>query len=270
MCFSARSSRAATDTVPVGDLVILRGKCFATGTALFFGALSAFANSTAFNGYVQSGGNTGIDLSSIDGGSYRVTVTRAGQLNFRFLIGGQAFDSNAEAAVLDNVVTSDAYWTTRSAPAAYTESGAVRRDPLMAAASSSYNPVVVAMLGAEAQAQVQVQPQAPPLISSSITDDPGAVQFGSGATSYGSVTSADGVSGSNFYIPPQSPQSYQVPIASLIAYSTSNNSDFFYSNDNPFTITDQVPEPATFALIAGALLLVVLLRRRLVPSAFRT
>ena len=68
--------------------MISRVKCFVTGTALFLGALSAFANSTAFNGYVQINGNTGIDLSNLDGGNYRVTVTGAGQLNFRYVIGG--------------------------------------------------------------------------------------------------------------------------------------------------------------------------------------
>jgi len=225
--------------------VISRVKCFLTGTVLFFGALSAFANSTAFNGFVQtSGGSTGIDLSSIDGGNYRVTVTRGGQLNFRYVIGGQAFDSNPEAAILDSVSRSDASGSDTWTPSAYVSSA--QQDAAIDATGLSYyrtgfdffNPGSQAAAGSEA--------------ALSGSDDLEGVRL-----RYDHAPNSDGVSGSNFYVPnSKAPETYQIPGTSMIALVNNSNSSIFYSNEDWWVgVQQEVPEPATIAMIAGALLL---------------
>src|SRR5690349_393351 len=62
-------------------------------------SVSAFGNAMSYNGFLQTTGSSGIDLSNLDGGSYRVTMTESGQLNFRYTFGNQTFDSNPEAAI---------------------------------------------------------------------------------------------------------------------------------------------------------------------------
>jgi hypothetical protein len=235
----------------VGDTVISRVNCFITGTALFFGTISAFANSTAFNGYVQSSGNTGIDLSSLDGGNYRVTVTRSGHLNFRYVVGGQTFDSNPDAAILDMRSKSygDAYWSGDQSPA-YTAYNTTPEAPVFAGAPSAYT-TAFGLFNRQQQAQEQAQ------LSSG--DDLAGVHAASGSVSY-----YDEITGSNFYVPPQSPGAWQVPSNSLVAFAGGNNSDYFFTNDNPTFSFQEVPEPAALALIAGGLLLGAVIRRRVV------
>src|SRR3954447_19455905 len=62
-------------------------------------SVSAFGNAMSYNGFLQTNGSSGVDLSNLDGGSYRVTMTESGQLNFRYTFGNQVFDSNPEAAI---------------------------------------------------------------------------------------------------------------------------------------------------------------------------
>jgi hypothetical protein len=235
----------------VGDIVISRVKCFITGTTLLFGALSAFANSTAFNGYVQSNGNTGIDLSSIDGGNYRVTVTRGGQLNFRYAVGGQVFDSNPDVAVFDMISNSDAYTNPGSALPAYAGFGPTAQDPVLGGSLSSYT-ADIGLARTSDQSQLS-----------------GSGDLDGVHAQSGSVTSADALTGSNFYVPPQQgPESFQVPNNSLVTLVASNNSSsYFYTNESPFFSVEEVPEPTTLALIAGALLAGIAIRRRLVAPA---
>jgi len=229
--------------------VISQVKCFVTGTVLFLGAISAFANSTAFNGYVQAGGSTGIDLSSLDGGTYRITVTRAGQLNFRYVIGGQAFDSNPEAAIQDAVSNGDDTWNNSST---YTAASSVSETPVLGTAPSAYNPVF-GLYDAQSQARAQL----------SSSEDLQGVQVGTTQVDSNSVSYSDGLTGSNFYTQAARPvETLQLPPPSLLAMTDSSPS-FFYANDNPFFSTQEVPEPTTIALLAGGLLLMGVFLRKL-------
>jgi len=222
-----------------------------------FGAFSAFANSTAFNGYVQSSGNTGIDFASIDGGSYRVTVTRAGHLNFRYVIGGQVFDSNAEASVLDMVSHSDAWWTNSSAQGAYTAASVSHDEPVLG--STSYSSYIPGAAFYAASALAQSSSSSDPLVLQS-----GSSGIASSAIGSGAITYSDGTA-SNFYVAPQTaPQAFQIAGTSMIALVGNDNANLFYgSNDWFVTQQQEVPEPATFALLAGGLLLGALIRHRL-------
>ena len=69
------------------------------GSVMACASVSAFGNAMSYNGFLQTTGSSGIDLSNLDGGSYRVTMTESGQLNFRYTFGNQTFDSNPEAAI---------------------------------------------------------------------------------------------------------------------------------------------------------------------------
>src|SRR5205814_2063055 len=72
---------------------------------------------------------------------YLVTVTRAGQLNFRYMTGGQVFDSNPEAAVPDMASSRDAAsWSDSNSDtnAAYTVSALATPDQSVPGATSSY------------------------------------------------------------------------------------------------------------------------------------
>jgi hypothetical protein len=227
--------------------VISRVQCFLTGTALFFGALSAFANSTAFNGYVQSSGaNTGIDLSSIDSGSYRVTITRGGQLNFRYVVGGQTFDSNPEAAILDMVSNSDAAWSDTWTPSAY--SASVQQDPVIGSTPLSNYAPGFEFFNPGSQAALVNQ------AATSGNDDLEAAR-----SRYDHATYSEGVNGTNFYTPSsQAPEAYTIPGTSMIALVNNSNSNMFYSNQDWWVgVQEEVPEPATLTLIAGAILLFV-------------
>ena len=225
--------------------MISRAKCFITSSALFFATFAAFGNSTAFNGYVQTSGSTGLDLTSLDGGNYRVTVTRSGQLNFRYTIGDQTFDSNPEAARLDFIATSDTPRNDDNGPAGYTASITVTRlNPAQTWAPSFTS--IFHLLSSPDPAQF--------LSNVSLEGVSGASNSGPQLAFQSDWVNLTGAltGGSTFDVSSLTPVTLQVPSTSFVSLVDGGGN--FYYNANPVGILEEVPEPATFALLAGALL----------------
>jgi hypothetical protein len=222
--------------------------------ALLLGSVTAFANSTAFNGYVQSSGSTGVDLTTLDGGNFRVTVTSTGQLNFRYFIGDQTFDSNPEAATVTLIATSDS-------PGVYsaTYSGGFNVNAIVAVqhpapgASSVYTSAFHLLGSSEDPGQVLSD--APVAASAATSKDEPQIMFHSDTLS---VSGA--LQGGAFDVTSLTSVPMQVPQNSFLAFVGGVLT--YGSNSDPFPGSEEAPEPATSGLIAGALLGGCLLLRK--------
>jgi hypothetical protein len=225
--------------------VISRGKYVFAGIWLLLGASSAFANSTAFNGFAQTRGNSGVDLTNLGGGNYRVTLTRSGQLNFRYQIGNQVFDSNPEAAFSDTGETTDI--------GSWQGAGATdRRDRdywAPTAGSSALAASGYYMLGATDRAQL--------LDTGSNEAATSAPDYVPTEPSYPYLSLRDS-SGGSFDVTTLSPAWWNVANSNSVAF-IGNNTGFVNTYEapswDPIVGLEDNPEPATFVLAAGALIL---------------
>jgi len=221
--------------------------------ALLFGSMTASANSTAFNGFVQTSGDAGVDFGTLGGGNYRITMTRSGQVNFRYTIDGQTFDSNPEAAVFDLYATSD--------------------DPLgYATVSTNYTGTATVRLANPGPGELPSYTSTfhfntstiPSLFFPNLSFDSVLAQAGSKQLQFTSdtINLSGNVNGGRFDFAAMSPTTMNVLSTSLAAQLGNNTPGFFSAAaaDPP----GEAPEPDTMLLLGAALLAVALWSRRLV------
>jgi len=229
---------------------------FAAGALFLLGGLSAFANSTAYDGYIQTSGKGSVSVADLAGGTVRIMITSAGQLNFRYSIGDQIFDSNPEAAVLDLSATSDSSIQSGASgdSQAYTANLTITPAAVAPYAARSYT-TSFALFSSPDPDQFLTDLSLASAASASNSTKP-RVDFRSGDLLLGgslsagsfdvsSLTSAFGPTSANTPAAAPSPDRFQF---------------------DPVLNFDAVPEPATFALAGGALLMGLLLHRRVAPS----
>jgi hypothetical protein len=220
------------------------------------GCVTGFANSTAFNGFVQTSGNTGIDFGTIDGGNYRVTMTTSGQLSFRYVVDGQTYDSNPEVAVFNLVAD-----TTQ--PLGY------------ASTSTSYTGTATVTLPNPGPGEQSVYTSTFNFTSSTMPaafftdmqlnsgDPAGSTQLNFRSNALNVSATLDG----SFNYAPLSSGTLNVPASSLVAQAGNSDPAFVYVNGSlGVDPTDPAPEPASFVLMGGALLVGLAVYRRFVRT----
>jgi hypothetical protein len=218
-------------------------RVFCLVAAALLSGVNSWANSTAFNGYVQTNGNTGIDLTSLNGGNYRVTVTSSGQLNFRYTAGNETFDSNPEAAYL--TLTADSPIQFQGDPQPYTADLTIARVNVAPGMLPSYNSSFKLFSSAD-----------PVQFLSNVSVEGTDAAPGSGQTQLyfqsDSLYVTGAVNGSSFDIASITPVPLYVAPANFAALAAPSAQSFEFT---PFDVGTDNPEPATFALLGGAMLM---------------
>jgi len=212
---------------------------FAPFAIALFASPAAFGSTTAYNGYVQTSGNSGVDLNTLNGGNYSITVTRTGQLNFRFTMGGQTFDSNPEVSLFQlpsNDVGSDA------APIAYSR------------ASTAPDPVAESLISYDSWV-----PSVPSVRVAQAAVDPGLSSGPIGGTSDNTAAplpiNSGVINGANYDVSSLMPAVAAVPASSFTAYVGDGGGGGSFTIGPISVFAEEAPEPGTLILFAGAVLL---------------
>ena len=229
------------------------------GTLFLLGCACALANSTSFNGFVQSSGDNGVDFGNLGGGNYRITMTSNGQINFRYSLGGQTYDSNPEAAVVDLTATTSGPATYGGTSAVYDATAVIQLLAPLPGQPSSYKSsfqFTSSTLPALFLSRMSLDSGSP---------KPGATQFNFQGNSFSATGSI--LDNTFNYAPissnyvPLSSATMVVPPTSLIAQSDPALMSGIFTNGLAFVAAEN-PEPGTFFLMGGALLAGLAMRRR--------
>ena len=243
--------------------MIPRFKCSVTVVSLCFG-VSAFASSTSFNGYVQTTGNTGIDFNNLSGGNYKITITSTGQLNYRYQIGDQTYDSNPEASILDLTGNRDTSWQDSGSRIGAAPAPNLADTPAPAWSSSLPSNYQL-MISDDAVRSLSI----PLPIAARASQQEGSQNDGNTDNGFHSDPAVLGNTyGGNIDVSTLSPAAVQVPANSLVAQI----SDGYDPLQEPvfFAPVLMAPEPGTFVLLlAGTLAGAAILRRRGLPGINR-
>jgi hypothetical protein len=216
-------------------------------------AAVASANTTAFNGYVQSSGGGGLDLTSLDGGSYRVTVTRSGQLNFRYMMGDQTFDSNPEAALFHLEATTSGSGN-GSGSAIYKGYATLSVENPTMYNLANYSSSFVMTSSSDPSQFLSAASFDPPSDGSGGSSGNGWYTYPTAAPQFSfqsdSVAASGFVNGPNFDISSLVPVVQELPGTSVAAYVINAGEFVYYTPISGL----EAPEPGTLVLMAGALL----------------
>jgi hypothetical protein len=227
--------------------VISRFKCFFAVGLFCFGAVAAHANSMSFNGYIQTSGRTGVDFNNLSAsGSVRIMINSNGQINYRYQVGDQIFDSNPEAAIPDLAGSNNASWQDNGR--AIGDAGYSNNDRPAPVWTISFSGAPYLLIpDAPATANTKANGAA-----DTSTLNPGEPVRYAGPVDGGNWNySASNFATSNFDIASIKPANLVVPDTSFVALAR----DPVYSWDTPFYgFAEEAPEPATFVLMFGALL----------------
>jgi hypothetical protein len=253
----------------VGDIVISQFKFSVAVVSLFSGA-TLFANSTAFNGYVQTSGNNGIDFNNLSGSNYKVTVTTTGQLNYRYQIGDQVFDSNPEASVLDLTGGRDTSWRDNGSRIGMTPAPSLVDTPAPAWSgpiSTNYQLMISDDTRRPLSAPAPVTRDS--VLKQQNQDQNQSQNQGEDTGFHSDPVLLGSVSGSNFDVSTLTPVPLQVPVRSLVSVITDGGG--YYGFTGPFlTPVEEVPEPGTFVLLfAGTVAIAAFVRLRHARSLSR-